>query len=117
MRGGRTALSGLVSSAHHVLARAHAGACWPPRRRGRVAKILGVENYAPSMGALRSDRAISGPSNRFTDLVEVGEQASRRAVRRRFFQALNVCDTPGSLVEPRSQPCSVVIWPSSDIDC
>ena len=62
---------------------------------GRVAKIFGVENYAPSMGALRSDGAISGPSNRFTDLVEGGEQASRRAVRRRFFQALNVCDTPG----------------------
>src|SRR4051812_9890092 len=61
---------------------------------GRVAKILGVENYAPSMGALRSDQAISGPSNRFTDLVEVGEQASRRTVRRRFFRALNVCDTP-----------------------
>src|SRR3954449_6969891 len=37
---------------------------------GRVAKIFGVENYAPSMGALRSDQAISGPSNRFTDLVE-----------------------------------------------
>src|SRR3982751_1364475 len=62
--------------------------------KGRVAKILGVENYAPSMGALRSDQAISGPSNRFTDLVEVGEQASRRTVRRRFFRALNVCDTP-----------------------
>src|SRR3954468_17337965 len=46
------------------------------------------------MGALRSDGAISGPSNRFTDLVEGGEQASRRAVRRRFFRALNVCDTP-----------------------
>src|SRR4051812_22285588 len=46
------------------------------------------------MGALRSDGAISGPSKRFTDLVEGGEQASRRAVRRRFFQALNVCDTP-----------------------
>src|SRR4051794_11483880 len=61
---------------------------------GRVAKIFGVENYAPSMGALRSDGAISGPSNRFTDLVEGGEQASRRAVRRRFFRALNVCDTP-----------------------
>src|SRR3954463_9236443 len=61
---------------------------------GRVAKIFGVENYAPSMGALRSDQAISGPSNRFTDLVEGGEQASRRAVRRRFFRALNVCDTP-----------------------
>jgi len=40
------------------------------------------------MGALRSDQAISGPSNRFTDLVEVGEQASRRTVRRRFFRAL-----------------------------
>ena len=39
---------------------------------GPVAKILGVENYAPSMGALRSDGAISGPSNRFTDLVEGG---------------------------------------------
>src|SRR3954468_14792064 len=63
-------------------------------REGRVAKILGVENYAPSMGALRSDGAISGSSNRFTDLVEGGEQASRRAVRRRFFRALNVCDTP-----------------------
>src|SRR3954454_20978057 len=49
---------------------------------GRVAKIFGVENYAPSMGAVRSDGAISGPSNRFTDLVEGGEQASRRAVRR-----------------------------------
>src|SRR3954462_6020246 len=47
------------------------------------------------MGALRSDRAISGPSNRFTDLVEGGEQAWRRAVRRRFFRALNVCDLCG----------------------
>src|SRR4051812_17091975 len=53
------------------------------------------------MGALRSDGAISGPPNRFTDLVEGGEQASRRAVRRRFFRALNVCDTPilNALVE------------------
>src|SRR4051794_20576466 len=64
---------------------------------GRVAKIFGVEHYAPSMGALPSDGAISGPSNRFTDLVEVGEQASRRAVRRRFFRALNVCDTPATV--------------------
>jgi len=52
------------------------------------------------MGALRSDGAISGPSNRFTDLVEGGEQASRRAVRRRFFRALNVCDTPPERVYP-----------------
>src|SRR3954452_3867544 len=65
-----------------------------PAMGGRVAKIWGVENYTLSMGALRSDRAISGPSNRFTDLVEGGEQASRRTVRRRFFRALNVCDTP-----------------------
>ena len=49
------------------------------------------------MGALRSDQAISGPSNRFTDLVEVGEQVSRRTVRRRFFRALNVCDTPAHI--------------------
>src|SRR3954452_4451229 len=69
---------------------------WSLSIPGRVAKILGVENYAPSMGALRSDRAISGPLNRFTDLVEVGEQAGRRAVRRRFFRALNVCDTPAT---------------------
>ena len=88
--------------------------------QGRVAKIFGVENYAPSMGALRSDQAISGPSNRFTDLVEVGEQASRRTVRRRFFRALNVCDTPPApaaspleLLEPPLRTLSaspVALW-------
>ena len=41
---------------------------------GRVAKIFGIENYAPSIGALRSDRGAPGPSNRSTYLVEVGGQ-------------------------------------------
>ena len=50
--------------------------------QGRVAKIFTGENCALCIGAIRSDRAISGPSNRFTDLGEGGEQASRRAVRR-----------------------------------
>ena len=61
---------------------------------GRVAKIFAIENYASRTGAPRCDGAISGPSNHLTDLVEVGEQALLRPVRRRFFRPLNVCDTP-----------------------
>src|SRR3954453_9782019 len=73
------------------------------KNEGRVAKIFGVENYAPSMGALRSDRAISGPLNRFTDLVEVGEQAGFTHEGLRSYAGANFREiaAPGPCFAPR----------------
>lgn len=42
---------------------------------GRVTKILGVGNFAPGKGALRSNGTISGPLNRFIGHVGGGDQA------------------------------------------
>lgn len=55
---------------------------------------MAVEIYAPGAGAARSDGAISDPSNRANHIVGGRAQTSWRAVRRRFFRALSVCDKP-----------------------